>query len=57
MASILAFIQANSVPLLAILAAIVNEVFAANPNLKSNSLIQFILSLVGLVPKSLVGKQ
>ena len=56
MQAILAFIQANSVPLLAILAAIVNEVFAANPNLKSNSLIQFLLSLIGLQPKSLAGK-
>lgn len=47
------FIVANQAYLLGLVALIVNEIFAANPNLKSNSLVQFILSLVGLMPKSL----
>lgn len=56
MASLWAFIVANQTTLMVLAAAIVNEVFAANPNLKSNSLLQFLLSLVGLQPKAIAGK-
>lgn len=50
------WLVSHSAVILSVLGLIVNEVFAANPNLKANSLVQFILSLVGLVPKSLEGK-
>lgn len=56
MASLWAFILANKETLLVLAVAIVNEVFAANPSLKSNSLLQFLLGLVGLQPKALSGK-
>lgn len=56
MSAVWSFIVANQSYLMGLAALIINEVFAANPNLKSNSLVQFILSLVGLQPKPLAGK-
>ncbi len=53
MQAIMDFITAHLAVIMGVLGLIINEVFAANPALKSNSLVQFLLNLVGLMPKSM----